>query len=102
MIMLCDSQGLKDSLNSTKMVEEKMMRPTIQSLKDLITCRQIGEFRWVPTDLCLADVLTKKDAKMSGEMMEIVKRGELKEDGEILRNSGDFIKTKRGKENWGS
>ena len=77
-IMLCDSQGLKDSLESTKKVEEKMMRPTVQSLKDLITFEQIKEFWWVSTVDCLADVLTKKDTKMMHEFMEIVKSGDLK------------------------
>ena len=67
------------------MIDEKMLRPTVQSLKDLITCGQVGEFRWAPTDLCLVDVLTKKDAKMTEDFMKIVKSGDL---GAVKQKAG--------------
>ena len=36
-IIKCDSMGLKETLNSTHQIEEKMLRPVVQNIKDLLT-----------------------------------------------------------------
>ena len=75
LIIKSDSNSLKDSLNSTKQVEEKMLRPLLQHLKDMITRQEINSFDWVETYNCHADLLTKKDAKQTDCVMHIIKTG---------------------------
>ena len=70
-----DSKSLVESLGSTKQVEQKLMRPVVQYLKDLITRKWITEIRWVPSDDCHADVLTKKGAKWSDKILKIFRTG---------------------------
>ena len=60
MVVKSDSKSLKDSLNSTKQVEERTMRPVIEHLKQMIARKEITEFNWVDTKSCHADILTKK------------------------------------------
>lgn len=55
-----DSQSTIDSLHSTKQVEAKNLRSTIQCLKDLIATREIQRVDWVASEDCHADILTKR------------------------------------------
>ena len=75
MVVKCDSQSLIDSLNSTKQVEEKLMRNIVQHLKDLITRKQILRVDWVDTNNCHADILTKKGARGCDKVLTILKTG---------------------------
>ena len=75
MIVKSDSKSLKDSLNSTKQVEEKMMRPVVQHIKDMITRREITSFDWVDSKSCHADILTKKSAGETEKVLNIIKTG---------------------------
>ena len=70
-----DSQSLKDTLYSTKQIEEKMLRPTILALKQMLFRKQIGRFDWVESRECLADVLTKKGAGGKDKLLEIIRTG---------------------------
>ena len=56
---LCDSKSLWENLHSTKQCEEKLLRPTIASLKELIELGHVNSINWVPTNLQIADCLTK-------------------------------------------
>ena len=71
----CDSQSLKDMLFSTKQIEEKILRPTILAMKQMLTRNQIGHFDWVAWADCLADILTKKGAKGTDRVLNILKTG---------------------------
>ena len=75
MVVKSDSNSLKDSLNSTKQVDEKMMRPVIQHIKDMISRKEICSFDWVETKKCHADILTKKDSKQTETVLNILKTG---------------------------
>ena len=74
----CDSKGLKDTLNSTHQIEEKMLRPVVQNIKDLLTKEFIASVDWVPTEECQADLLTKKGSKCKEEVIETMKTGNMK------------------------
>ena len=71
----CDNLGVKDSVFSTKQVDSKKLRPVIQSLKDMILKKEVSSLEWVGTDDCHADLLTKKAAKGSNKILEILKTG---------------------------
>ena len=74
-IIKCDSMGLKETLNSTHQIEEKMLRPVVQNIKDLLTRGFIETVKWVPTEECQADLLTKKGSKCKEEVIETMKTG---------------------------
>ncbi len=74
-IIKCDSMGLKETLNSTHQIEEKMLRPVVQNIKDLLTRGFIETVEWVPTEECQADLLTKKGSKCKEEVIETMKTG---------------------------
>ena len=75
--MKSDSNSLKDSLNSSKQIEEKILRPTILALKQMISRRQIGRFDWVESKQCLADLLTKKarGVQTTNNLLDILRTG---------------------------
>ena len=73
--MKTDSQSLIDTLQSTKQIEEKILRPTIQAMKDFVTRKEIERFDWVETNDCHADVLTKKGARSSDKLLSILRTG---------------------------
>ena len=56
---LIDSKSVWENLHSTKQCEEKLLRNTIASLKELIEVGYVNSINWVPTELQLADCLTK-------------------------------------------
>ena len=70
-----DSQSLKDTLFSTKQIEEKILRPTILAMKQLMIRKQIGRFDWVESLDCLADIFTKKGAEGTSRLLDIVRSG---------------------------
>ena len=70
-----DSQSLNDTLFSTKQIEEKMLRPTILAMKQMLIRKNIGRFDWVESYDCLADILSKKGAKGTERLLEILKTG---------------------------
>mgnify|MGYP003318031647 CR=1 FL=1 len=73
--MKSDSQSLKDTLFSTKQISEKMLRPTVLAMKQMLNRKNIGRFDWVESLDDLADVLTKKGAKGTERLLEILKTG---------------------------
>ena len=73
--MKSDSQSLKDSLESTKQIEEKILRPTVLAMKQMMLRKEINNFDWVESKACHADVLTKKSASTSEMVLNILKSG---------------------------
>ena len=73
--MKSDSQSLQDTLFSTKQIEEKILRPTILAMKQLLIRKQIGRFDWVESKDCLADVLTKRGAEGTERLLNIIRTG---------------------------
>ena len=73
----CDNMGLLDSVNSTQQIEEKLLRPTIQYIKDTIMYMWVNDLSWVETSNCLADVLTKTNSNVRDKLMNIMKTGNM-------------------------
>ena len=72
-----DNLGMKESLESTKQVEERLMRPIIRYLKDLKIEGKIRHIDWISTKNCLADVMTKKNSPASELLLKILETGDL-------------------------
>ena len=71
--IVSDSQPFIDSVNSSRQVENKLMRPIIKFVKQAIDCKMVNNLRWVDTDVCLADILTKTSSKLTSTVMDILK-----------------------------
>ena len=61
-IICCDNRGLCDSVHASTTVEDKRLYIDICVLRDMIKNKEIGEFRWVPTDMQISNALTKQGA----------------------------------------
>ena len=70
-----DSKSLLDTLESTKQVEEKLIRPVVTNLKEMITRKWITSMKWIGSENCHADVLTKKGSKWSDKILKIMTTG---------------------------
>ena len=76
--MCTDSKSLIDSLDSTKQVKSKMLRPIIKYLMQMLSAKAIHSIRWVDTDICLADILTKNAwASLAEVVMKILETGNM-------------------------
>ena len=78
-VMKCDNEGVRDSLNTTKQVDSKKLRPIVQSIKDMLTRKEINCVDWVPSAQCHADPLTKKGSRSTDKILEILHTGINKE-----------------------
>lgn len=58
--VLCDNRSLVDAVHSSTSVENKRLQIDISVLRDMIQRKELQEFRWVPTDMQVANALTKK------------------------------------------
>ena len=54
-----DSQSLVDSLESSKQIDSKLLRPIIKFMKQMLDSKMINIVRWIDTEVCMADILTK-------------------------------------------
>ncbi len=61
-VCFTDSKQLYDALKSSKTVLEKRLRVEVSSIQELLQNGEIGEVKWVQSELQLADSLTKKTA----------------------------------------
>ena len=75
--MVTDSKSLIESLNSTKRVEEKLMRPIIKWMKQCLDNRFMEQIRWCDTKVCLGDIFTKPGARLTQDLLEIIRTGEM-------------------------
>ena len=58
--ILSDNKSLIDHLHSSTSVENKRLRIDIHVLRDMYHNNEIHEFKWIPTELQVANALTKK------------------------------------------
>ena len=72
-----DSQSLIDSINSTKKVDEKLMRPLIMWFQQAMEAQYITELRWCDTKVCVADMLTKAGSSLTDTVREKVQTGRM-------------------------
>ena len=54
-----DSQSLVDSLESSKQIDSKLLRPIIKFMKQMLDGKMINIVGWINTEVCMADILTK-------------------------------------------
>ena len=59
MSIICDNKSLVDAVHSTTGVENKLLRIDISVLRDMLQNGKISEFRWIATELQVANALTK-------------------------------------------
>ena len=71
-----DCKSLWESLHNTKQCEEKILRNSIASMKELVSLDMVKSISWVPTHEQLADCLTKK-GKKAEKLLELASRNEL-------------------------
>ena len=73
-----DSKSLKEHLRTKKVIQDPCLRVDTACLREVV---EIGEVHvtWVPTELMLADCLTKKDAS-SDLLRKVLASGKLPED----------------------
>ena len=60
--IMCDNRSLVLSVHSSTNVENKRLIIDINLLRDMVIRKEIQEFRWISTDLQLANCLTKQGA----------------------------------------
>merc|ERR1712240_725053 len=59
-LILNDNKSLVDHLHSSTSVENKHLRIDIHVLRDMYHNSEIHQFKWIPTELNVANALTKK------------------------------------------
>ena len=73
-----DSESLIESLKSSRQIEDKLLRPTVKWLKQMIDAKMVESVRWVDTKQCLADVLTKSgNDRLTSKLMEVMDCGDM-------------------------
>ena len=72
-----DSQSLLDSIESTKQVEEKLMRPVIKWIKQVMDSGAVSTIRWCDTCVCVSDAFTKPGSKLNQTLNEIFATGQM-------------------------
>ena len=71
-----DSQSLVDSIESTIQIDSKLLRPIIKFLKQMLDSHMVNTIRWVDTEVCVADILTKPARSvLTAKVMDIMKTG---------------------------
>ena len=75
-IALTDSKSLWESLHNNRQCEEKLLRNSIASMKELIALKMMEDVLWVPTDMQLADCMTKH-AKKSDWLLKVASNNTL-------------------------
>ena len=84
--IICDNKSLVDQLHTTTAIENKRLRIDISVLKDMLQEGDISQFKWVPTELQIANALTKKGCS-SLYLHEVLNNRQLRFDV----SSGAFI-----------
>ena len=72
-----DSQSLLDSIESTKQVEEKLMRPVIKWIKQVLDSGAVQSIRWCDTCVCVSDAFTKPGSKLNQTLVDIFQSGRM-------------------------
>ena len=73
-----DSKQLHDHVHTSKQCEEKRLRLDLAELQQALSNKTLKSLTWIPTDIMLADCLTKKDANCE-QLCTVIERGEFLE-----------------------
>ena len=72
--VLTDSEPTLESIASTKQIERKGLRMTVQDIKEKLRDGEIKSYQWVSTKQMWADGLTK-EMEMADGLRELLKTG---------------------------
>ena len=72
--VLTDSEPTLESIASTKQIERKGLRMTVQEMKEKLRDGEIKSYQWVSTKQMWADGLTK-EIEMADGLRELLKTG---------------------------
>ena len=73
-----DSQSLVDSLESSKQIDSKLLRPIIKFMKQMLDSKMINIVRWIDTEVCMADILTKPArCALTAKVMDVLRTGNM-------------------------
>merc|ERR1711942_418147 len=72
--IITDSEPLLESIASTKQIERKSLRMTVQELKDRLMIGDVKSYQWIPTKEMWADGLTK-EMEMAEGLRRMLKEG---------------------------
>ena len=75
MRIFTDSEPTLESIASTKQIERKGLRMTVQELKDKLRNGKIMSYQWIPMADMWADILTK-EMVMPSSLKMVMTRGE--------------------------
>ena len=75
--VVTDSQPLLDSIESTRQIDDKLLRPTIKSMKQMLDAKMIKRIRWCDTDVMVADILTKAGAPLTEVVRNIMETNQM-------------------------
>ena len=70
--VVTDSQSLIDSINTSRQVDNKLLRPLVKFMKQTLDSSMVKSIRWCNTKVCIADILTKKASPLTKTVMKIL------------------------------
>ena len=83
--MLCDNKSLVDAVHSSTSVEDKRLQIDVSMLREMISTKDIEEFRWIPTNLQLANCLTKNGSSTQ-YLLDVIRLGKV-----FIYTTGEFF-----------
>ena len=69
-----DNKSLWENLHNTRQCDEKLLRNTIAGIKELMELGIVSAVDWVPTNIQLADCMTKKGTDKKADWLLAVAR----------------------------
>ena len=72
-----DSKSLIDSIESSRQIDDKLLRPTIKWMKQMLDGGQVRTMRWVDGRKCNADILTKPGAPLTEATLNVMQSGKM-------------------------
>ena len=61
-LVYCDNRNLVDCVKTCTSVEDKRLLIDIAVLRDMVSCKEVSEVKWILTDKQLSNCLTKQGA----------------------------------------
>ena len=75
--VITDSKPLIDSIDSTKQIDDDLLRPLIKSMKQMLDAKMLNSIRWCDTHVMVADVLTKAGAPLTEVFRDMMTHNKL-------------------------
>ena len=73
-----DSQSLVDSIESSRQIDSKLLRPIVKFMKQMLDSQMINTIKWIDTEVCVADILTKPArCILTAKVMDVLRTGKM-------------------------